>query len=295
MGAVAVICSSKWSSIHRPRSTPSKTSCCAVSPNCAANRSRRLRLGSSPASAPRSSKRVAAAHVFVADLEHPVLDADDRHHLLRVLRLRPGETVTVSDGMGASRCCELAVEGQLAPVTDISREARPIPLLTVAFALVKGERPEWVVQKLTEVGVDVIVPFMADRSVVRWDAGKADHHGARLRRVAREAAMQSRRTWLPEVGELASFTELAAQPGAAMAVPGGGPPSLDHPCLLVGPEGGWSDAELRSGLPRVGLGALTLRAETAAISSGVLLSALRFGMVSSTIRGWTEGDGLGSE
>ncbi len=71
--------------------------------------------------------------------------------------------------------------------------------LTVGFALVKGERPELIVQKLTELGIDRIVPFVAERSVVRWDGDRAAGHVERLRRVAREAAMQSRRCWLPEV------------------------------------------------------------------------------------------------
>ena len=70
-------------------------------------------------------------------------------------------------------------------------------------------RPELVVQKLTEIGVDHIVPFVADRSIVRWDPDKAAHHHARLQKVAREAAMQSRRAWLPEVAEVTNFGAVA--------------------------------------------------------------------------------------
>ena len=73
------------------------------------------------------------------------------------------------------------------------------PGLTVAFAPTKGERPEWVVQKLTELGVDRIVPLISERSVVRWAGERGAGAVERLRRVAREAAAQSRRVWLPDV------------------------------------------------------------------------------------------------
>ena len=101
------------------------------------------------------------------------------------------------------------------------------PPVTVAFAPPKGDRPEWAVQKLTELGVDRIVPLVAARSVVRWTGDRAAAPVERLRRVAREAAMQSRRAWLPVVEEPSSFAAVAARPGAALAVAGGDPPSLD--------------------------------------------------------------------
>jgi 16S rRNA (uracil1498-N3)-methyltransferase len=215
--------------------------------------------------------------VFVDDLDAPVLDPGDRHHLERVLRLRPGEELGVGDGAGAWRRCRFGPD--IVPVGEIARVERPAPLLTVCFALVKGERPEWVVQKLTEVGVDRIVPFVAARSVVRWDDTKAARQAERLRRVAREAAMQSRRAWLPEVGEVATFAEVSALPGAARAEREGRPPSLDHPVVLVGPEGGWADEEAALGLPEVALGPHVMRAETAAVAAGALLVALRSGLL----------------
>ena len=83
------------------------------------------------------------------------------------------------------------------------------PALTVAFAPIKGERPEWVVQKLTELGIDRIVPLRSERSVVRWTAQRGQAAVERLRRVAREAAAQCRRVWLPEVAETVAFADLA--------------------------------------------------------------------------------------
>ena len=135
------------------------------------------------------------AHAFVAELAAPVLDAGDRHHLERVLRLRPGDCVSVSDGHGGWRLCRFGPV--LEPAGEVARDPGPSPTVTVAFALTKGERPEWAVQKLTEVGVDRIVPMAAARSVVRWGPDRAAANVERLRRVAREAAMQCRRTWLP--------------------------------------------------------------------------------------------------
>lgn len=216
--------------------------------------------------------------VFVDDLDAPVLDDGDRHHLERVLRLAPGEEIGVGDGAGRWRRCRLGPD--LEPVGPIVQVERFAPLVTICFSLVKGERPEWVVQKLTEVGADRIVPFVASRSVVRWDASKAERNADRLRRVAREAAMQSRRTWLPEVTGVMAFEQVSALPGAALADPAEDrPPSLAHPTILVGPEGGWAPEELGSGLPRVALGPHVMRAETAAVVAGALLTALRSSLV----------------
>src|SRR4051812_33773498 len=204
----------------------------------------------------------AKAHAFVVDLDGPELDDGDGHHLERVLRLRAGEAVTVSDGRGRWRACRFATGAVLEVDGPIVSTPRPDPALTICFALVKGERPEWVVQKLTEVGIDRIVPFVAGRSVVRWDGAKAQRNHARLVEVAREAAMQSRRVWLPTVDALSSFDAVATLPGAALADRYGEPPSLVSPTILVGPEGGWSDAERSCSLRSVRLGGNVLRAET---------------------------------
>ncbi len=240
---------------------------------------------------PRPDLAAAAAHVFVADLGVPVLDDGDAHHLAHVLRLEAGEVVSASDGAGRWRRCRFEPAGggpapaTLVPVGPVVLEERAEPPITVAFALVKGQRPEWVVQKLTEIGVDTILPLVTERTVVRWPAGRADRHLGRLRRVAREAAMQSRRARLPEVGRLTTFADLLAAGDVAargcLARPGGDPPSLDRPVVLVGPEGGWSAGEGASGLPWVDLGRTVLRAETAALAAGVLLCALRAGLVAS--------------
>jgi 16S rRNA (uracil1498-N3)-methyltransferase len=228
---------------------------------------------------PRSHPPAGPPLAFVADLDRPELALHDRHHLERVLRVRAGDALVVSDGAGRWRQARFGREVEVTSPVVVA--PRPEPLLTVAFALVKGGRPELVTQKLTELGVDRIVPFESERSVVRWEAGRASRHHERLCKVAREAAMQSRRSRLPEVLPLQGFDEVVALPGAAGADRRGEAPDLARPCLLVGPEGGWSPSEAARLPARVALGEHVLRAETAAIAGAAVLSALRSGLVPS--------------
>lgn len=222
-----------------------------------------------------------ASHVFVDDLSRPELSDDDRRHLARVLRLRPGEAVTAADDRGGWRRFRFDGSGSLEPDGEVEYRPAVEPAITVGFALTKGERPEWTVQKLTEAGVDRIIPFLSARSVVRWDREKEARQVLRLRAIARSAAMQSRRERLPAIHEVVEFSAAIVQagPAAALAHPGGYPPDLEHPAVLIGPEGGFTDEELACGLPAVGLGPRTLRSETAAMAAGVLLCALRANLV----------------
>jgi 16S rRNA (uracil1498-N3)-methyltransferase len=215
--------------------------------------------------------------VFVDDLDAPLLSDADRHHLERVLRVRSGDALVLADGRGRWRTATLAAD--LEVTGPIVEEAPGTPALTIGFALVKGDKPELIVQKLTELGIDRIVPFRAERSVVRWDADKAAKAVGRLRAVARAASMQCRRPRLPIVGDLVDLATLAQMPGAAMADRGGVPPTLDLPLLLIGPEGGWAGHEQALDLPRVALGTHVLRAETAAVVAGAMLAGLRGGIV----------------
>ncbi|MGI8663742.1 MAG: RsmE family RNA methyltransferase [Acidimicrobiales bacterium] len=216
------------------------------------------------------------AHAFVTDLAAPELSQRDRHHIERVLRLRAGDEMTVSDGIGSWRLCRFGPE--LEPVAEALADPEPSPRLTVGFALVKGERPELVVQKLTELGIDRIIPFTAARSVVRWEGAKAERAHERLTVVSREAAMQSRATRLPTIEQVLTFAAVAVG-GTALCERGGATPTLALPSVLVGPEGGWAHEELAVGLPTVALGPTVLRAETATLAAASILGALRAGIV----------------
>ena len=236
-------------------------------------------------------RAAASAQVFVDDPTAPVLADDDAHHLGRVLRLRPGEEVIAADGHGHWARTTWQGDASLELVHDargiggdgkVQSERRTLPALTVAFAPVKGERPEWVVQKLTELGIDRIVPLLSERSVVRWSGARGRTTVEKLRRVAREAAAQCRRVWLPELTETVHFAELPKLGGegeVVLAQLSGDRPSLRQHVVAVGPEGGWSTDELAAGLPTVGFGLSVLRAETAAVTAGALLASLRTGTV----------------
>lgn len=218
-------------------------------------------------------------HVFVEDIDRPEMSEVDEHHVTRVLRLSAGAALTICDGKGSWRTARLRGGNGIEPDGPVITVAPRAEELTLGFALVKGERPELVVQKATEVGIDVIVPFVAERSVVRWDQSRAARNGQRLTRVAREAAMQSRRCRLPVVSPVTAFSELASVPGAAGAERGAAPLTLSTTTLLIGPEGGWSEGERSLLAVRVGLGAHVLRAETAAITGAALLAGLHAGLV----------------
>jgi 16S rRNA (uracil1498-N3)-methyltransferase len=213
--------------------------------------------------------RSSAAHVFVESIDAPDPSTDDLHHLFRVLRLRDGEVVTVSDGRGAWRTTT-ATAGALHPDGPVRHEPAPTAC-TIAAAIPKGDRAEWMVQKLTEIGVTEIVLLHCARSVVRWEGERGAKQLTRLQRVAREAAVQSRRVWLPVVRGPVPFAEAAALPGAVLAEPDGDV-GVTATTVLIGPEGGFSPEELAAPVPRVRLVDTVLRVETAAVvaASGVL-------------------------
>jgi 16S rRNA (uracil1498-N3)-methyltransferase len=208
--------------------------------------------------------------VFVDDLSSPEPTDDDVHHLRRVLRLTDGDTVCAADGRGGYRICELRGTGTLEPVGEIRIQSANPTVLSVAFAPVKGDRPEWVVQKLTELGIDRIVITETTRSVVRWNGDRLERNLAKLRKVAEGACRQSRRLWIPEVGA-AGFDDLGTY---ALADAGGEKLAPTDTNVLIGPEGGWSDED-RQGRRLVDLSDGVLRAETAAVTAGALMAALR--------------------
>jgi 16S rRNA (uracil1498-N3)-methyltransferase len=221
-----------------------------------------------------------------------LLDGDEGRHAALVRRLGPGEQVVVTDGAG------LTLDGVVAAATRASltldvvgvrEQPAPQPRLTVVQALPKGDRGELAVETMTEVGVDVIVPWAAERCVTRWRDERGAKALERWRGTAREAAKQSRRAHWPTVAPLAGadavadllaaaalavvLHEEAAEPLAAIAVPAAG-----DVVVVVGPEGGLSPAELERFASAGGaahrLGPTVLRTSTAgAVAAAVLLAA----------------------
>lgn len=213
--------------------------------------------------------RRSAAHVLVPDVEVPMLDDDAAHHLVRVLRLRDGAAVSVTDGRGRWRACELRGGAVIATAAAVSEPAGLS--VTIAVASPKGDRLEWLVQKCTEVGVGRIVLLNAERSVVRWDPERAAKQLDRLRRIAVEAAMQSRRVWLPEIDGPISAGQILSE--SVIAEPGGRNLQAGDRTIAIGPEGGWSPAEVAQAADRVSLGDTVLRVETAAVVAAALMAA----------------------
>ena len=233
----------------------------------------------------------AVAHVFVEMLDETVfVGGEDGHHLQRVRRLRAGEKVTAADGTGRWRRYVVArsAQGHVALTADgvVWREPSVTPGLAVAFALSKGPKPETVVSGLTELGVDRIVPFRSARSVVRWEGDRIPTAMARLRRVAREAAMQCRRARLPEVAEPVEIATLAEHRAVVLGEAEGvsvanlEPPDGGEWLAVIGPEGGLDAAERdrltnSAGSVRLAVGPHVLRTETAALAVAAVLTACR--------------------
>ncbi len=225
------------------------------------------------------ARRSAATQIFVPsdvlDVDGPIaLDSDTEHHLSRVLRLRDGERVSVSDGAGRWRLAAVTLSGKslgLEPTSAVAETQRERPTLTIATAIPKGDRVDWLVQKAVEIGVDTVQFLHAERSAVRWKADRAVKQVDRLTRIAREAARQSRRVWMPEVrapvpaADVLS-TSLVAEPGGRSVVAG-------DTFVSIGPEGGWSPNELESAADQVQLGPNVLRTETAVLVAATLCVA----------------------
>ena len=219
------------------------------------------------------------------------VSGDEAHHAVAVRRLREGERVVLTDGFGTSVTGPVASTGKrvfTVTVDSVSRRDRPEPAVTVVQALPKGDRGELAVEVLTEVGVDVVVPWAASRSVAVWKGERATRSHAKWQATAREAAKQSRRSWLPTVAPLASTADLATlvaeadlavvlhedatTPLSAVEVPLAG-----RIVVVVGPEGGIAPEELTAladaGARSVRLGAEVLRTSTAGVVAVAALLA----------------------
>lgn len=195
---------------------------------------------------------------------------DEARHAVRVSRLRLGERILVGNGAGAlgeGTVEETAKDRFVVRLDEVRSDPEPAQRFVLVQALAKGDRDERAVEQATEFGVDAIVPWEAERSVSRWGASggeKAAKGVEKWRRISREAAKQSLRARIPEVRGVAStadLCELARRDDIELVVlhPGGGETLSDwagrrrdtggwpaETCLVIGPEGGLSGAELEA-------------------------------------------------
>lgn len=223
-----------------------------------------------------------------------VLDGAEGHHAASVKRLRPGETVLLTDGRGtAARASATEVERRTVTlvVEGVIIEESPAMSVTVVQAVAKGDRGERAVELLTEVGVGQIVPWQAERSVTRWTGERAAKGLARWQATATAAAKQSRRLRWPEIApvhDTTAVTELVGRSERAYVLHESADDALaleleqapltsGDLVLLVGPEGGVSPAEIErltdAGAIPVRLGPTVLRTSTAGVVAATLVLA----------------------
>jgi 16S rRNA (uracil1498-N3)-methyltransferase len=212
------------------------------------------------------------------------LGGDDAKHLTKVLRVEVGQRYEISDNRDVY-LAEIATahKGEVAFRTLEKLPPEPERVrITLCAALIKFDHFEWMIEKATELGVSEIIPVIATRTERGLDRA-AEKRIERWRRIVLEASQQSRRAFLPEVADAIPFSKVLAQQGHRFVLdeePGA--PSLfsalpaartaeDSVAILVGPEGGWTDAErsafVSAQWTRVTMGPLILRAETAAMAA----------------------------
>lgn len=217
---------------------------------------------------------------------------DDYHYLFHVRRLRPGDRLVLFDGEGCEAEATVRAISTRSATLEVGARALVAPAgarrLTVILSLIKGERMDWSLTKLVELGVGRIIPLLAERSVVRLEGERAERRRERFRSQVRAAVQQCRALQVPVVDSICSldqalaltadtelklvFWEEAKAVPLRSALPDPPPAAV---AMLVGPEGGLSAAEIdtavAAGFKPVGLGPRILRADTAAVAGAAIL------------------------
>lgn len=224
-----------------------------------------------------------------------LLDGPEGRHAAAVVRVQPGDEVLVGDGAGRRAVGRVesadrhTVSVRLGP---LQTQPAVDPQLVLVQALAKGGRDEQAIEAATELGVDVVVPWQAERCVARWRGDridKVDKGLASWRSLVVAAAKQSRRWWVPKVHALADDPAVASllagaslglvlHEEAGMPLASVGLPTSGEIVVVVGPEGGITAAELErftaAGGTPVRLGASVLRSSTAGPAALAVLSAM---------------------
>lgn len=211
--------------------------------------------------------------------ERVTVGGPEARHAVTVSRIAPGESISIGNGSGliVTGTVESAEHAEFVVEVMAVVETPPAaPAIWLVQALAKGDRDELAVQQATELGIDGVIPWSAQRSIVKWEGQKVRKGHDRWSAIVREASKQSMRPWVPEVADLSSTTVLAAlagetrmlvlEPTAELALSSLEPDDRDV-VLVVGPEGGIAPAELSrleaAGATLVRLGGTILRTSTA--------------------------------
>lgn len=218
------------------------------------------------------------------------LSGEEARHAATVSRVRAGELVKLSDGHGTLAEAEVTVVAKndvTLRVLSVASTPAQRPQLVLVQALAKTDRDERAIEAATEIGVDIVVPWQAERSISRWDEAKQEKGQRRWASIVREASKQSIRAWIPQVASMITSTELPAASETSLVIvldPRGEERlnSLElRPAqritLVVGPEGGITEAEIErlqsSGAYVVSMGDLVLRTSTAGPAALAVLQA----------------------
>jgi 16S rRNA (uracil1498-N3)-methyltransferase len=215
--------------------------------------------------------------------DHVVLDTDETHHLLHVLRMAPGEVITVSDGSGTVARCSIGAvrDGRVAAdIIDQRVEPRPEPEIVIYQAAPKGSKIDAIVERSAELGVAELCVFESARTVVRWEPPKLQRLATRWNAAARVAAKQSRNPYLMRTGPVLKWAELIDRiagercavslwEDASQHLRAALPDRAPRVALVVGPEGGFSAEEAATlaaaGAAPVSLGSRIFRTEMASL------------------------------
>ena len=219
---------------------------------------------------------------------------DDHHYLVRVLRLEVGATLELVDGAGRRARASITSIGASAVVARLIGTLEVVepdgPTLISIVGLIKGERMDWAITKLVELGADRIIPARCERCVVQIAGARAADRLDRYRRLAEAAARQCGRAALPDIDPItdlpaalaavaAADAKIVLSPRSERAFARALPKSPTAIALATGPEGGFTAAELErataAGYVEARLGPRILRAETAAIAALTAAAALR--------------------
>jgi len=221
------------------------------------------------------------------NLDAPTLDAEQSHHAAVVLRIKPGERAVVFNGLGVEATVECTAAGKSSVEFKMLQSAKTPPLpceITLGQAIPKGKNMDLIVQKATELGAAIIVPLTSERTVVQVGDEAAERKQEKWQHVAIEAAKQCGQNWVPYVQTpVTPKTFFGANPRYDLMLIASLQPSSRHlkqvlselpkppksVCVLVGPEGDFTPAEIglarSAGCHPITLGPIVLRTETAAL------------------------------